>query len=185
MWFLLSYAKFAKLRMITPPREHDCVANYTGSSKAMEPISTCDLAVRIFNRKNENGEGKCFINWHLTDDDSSTRANMKTVGKYKKDKGKLPVGVMPPSVSYTDPTHRTRIFGGDLFALVGKPGLRFKSGHAERLKKFHGYAVKQYRHEALPSFVMRMKAIVEHTFDNHVFCDAVWCKVKRKGNSEV
>ena len=131
---LCSICEAAK-RMFNPPREHDCVANYQGSSKAMEPISTCDLAIRIFKSTNHPGPSKCFINWHLTDDDSTTRANMKTVGKLKRDKGKLPVGITPPSVSYTDPTHRTRIFGKDLCALVGKQGLGFKSGHAERLKK--------------------------------------------------
>jgi hypothetical protein len=190
---VLDYVVLAKLcstcetakRMTTPPRFHDCVANYSGSSKAMEPISTCDLAVRLFEKKTDDGAGKCFINWHLTDDDSTTRANMKTVGKLKKDKGKLPIGVTPPAVSFTDPTHRTRIFGKDMFALVGKPGLGFKNGHAERLKKFHGYAVKQYRHEPLPSFVFRMKAVVEHMFDNHMFCDTSWCKEQRKRKAEM
>ena len=140
----------------------------------MEPISTCEIATRIF-RKNVDGiSHKIYIDKLLTDDDSTTRSNMKTVGKRKKDKGRLPPDVPPPSEYYTDPSHRVRVYGKPHFQLVGKYGM--KPGHAERFKKYFTFAVHQYRHEPLAQFRNHVKASVEHVFNNHEYCDTSWCR---------
>jgi hypothetical protein len=165
-----------------PPNFHRCVANFVGHSKSMEAISTVEMAVRLYDKKATTGGHTVWVNWHLTDDDTSCRANMKTFTK-KSERGKLPARVTPPSFFYTDPTHRTRIFGKDLWQLVDK--WHFKSGNAERLKRFYGYALKQYHNEPIPSFVMRMLAVIEHPFNNHMFCDSKWCRyTKRKKKDE-
>ena len=120
-------------RINSPTREHNCVANFVGCSKAMEPISTCQLAVKLWN-KIPQGTKKVWVTALVTDDDSSTRSYMNTVGPTSNGKEKLPPEVTPPSTFYTDHTHRNRVWGGDVWKIVRKI-YKFKSGHAERLKK--------------------------------------------------
>jgi hypothetical protein len=162
------------------PKEHICVQNHEGSSKSMEPLSTCEIATRLYRRNVEGGNNdsncKVYVDQLLTDDDSTTRSNMAPVGTRKKDKGRLPPDVPQPTKFLTDPSHRTRVYAGHFFKLVNHHGM--KPGHALRFKKYFAFAVHQYNHEDLPRFRNRMKASVEHVFNNHEFCDNLWCRYK-------
>jgi hypothetical protein len=160
----------------TIAKEHECVHNHNGSSKSMEPLSTCDLATRLYRNEIAGTNTKIYVNELLTDDDSTTRSNMKTVGRRKSDKGKLPPDVPQPTRFLTDPSHRTRVYAKHFYALIGQHGM--KPGHFERFKKYHAFAVQMYRHEELPSFRNRVVASVEHVFNNHTFCDETWCRYK-------
>ena len=39
--------------------------------------------------------------------------------------------------------------------------------------------IKQARHLTLDEIKVKCKAVIEHLFDNHLFCDESWCKPKR------
>ena len=140
---------------------------------------------------------KAWIRHLITDDDSTTRANLahsyedlalsdpdnfiwpRYQGKTKlKSKGKLPIDIPPPENKLCDPTHRTRIFGGAMYGLCNsKEGRKIKMRKTDcaRVKRYFGYSQKMYRNTPAPEFKNHMEAVVEHLFHNHEFCDIVWC----------
>ena len=175
------------------PKQHpSSYTHFLGSSKAMEARGAVEITQNIHATK------KAWVRHLITDDDSSTRANLAHSyedlqladpdnyiwprdprKRKKKSKGKLPIGVPAPENKLCDPTHRTRIFGGALYGLCNsKEGRKIKMSKADcfKAKQNFGYSQKIHRNKPAPEFKKHMGAVVEHLFHHHEFCDSAWCR---------
>ena len=93
----------------TPMQHDDCPRNYqTGSNKAME----ASAAFEMVNELHDQGIGVEFV---VSDDDSTMRANLHHIGTHKN--GKLPTLAHQPKF-LCDPSHRIKVMVKDIFALV-------------------------------------------------------------------
>ena len=171
---------------------HKCSKNFEGSSKSMEAEGALQLCIKAHNRSYNIGV-------IVSDDDSTMRAvlrhshtdktnkdanykwprNSKTNIKVK-DTGRLPLHIPEPTF-YADPSHRTKIVAKKFFALktMGKTKSEITMADCLRMKKYHGYFLKQNRHKTKEEFAKAAKAPLEHLFDNHEFCGS-WCQRKKK-----
>ena len=159
------------------PREHECPKNYHGSSKAME----ADAALSLFLKLDREYNSKLFIEALVIDDDSSLRAIIDhDVSKKKNGKGKLPAHIPRPRF-LADPSHRTRVVARAIFALVSsrKGDNECKLADAYRYKQYFGYMLKDSWHLSLEEFEKRFHGVLEHIFNNHIYCDEKWCKPLR------
>ena len=154
--------------------EHECPRNYQGSSKAMEAHGALSLVKKLDQATNS----KLYVEAFVTDDDTSIRSLLS----YDKSplgtgKGKLPHHIPEPKW-LEDPSHRTRVVSRAIFALVSyRVGdLVCKKKDALRFKKNFGYLLKQCRNGTLENMETRAKAVLYHMFDEHMFCDSIWCK---------
>ena len=154
--------------------EHSCPRNFQGSSKAMEAYGALSLTKKIFNDSN----GKTFVESMVIDDDSSTRALVSH--ESVRGKGQLPRNIPEPNF-LADTSHRTKVVAKAIFVLAHLPRSQSKCTNIDalRIKKYHGYMIKQARHLTLDEIRLKCKAVIEHLFDNHEFCDMSWCKPKR------
>jgi len=128
----------------------------------------------------------------LSDDDSSSRCVLKHPipiqilkdlikswpvdkhGKNVKCTGRLPAEINPVRTYLVDPSHRRRVYGSKLYKLE-KVLKEMKKTDCECLIRNFGYAVKQNREKTFDEFHKAMTASMEHHFDNHKFCNPVWC----------
>ena len=155
------------------PKVHECPKNYSGSSKAME----ADGALSLVKELDELSDSKLFVEAFVTDDDSSIRALISHFDpKSRKNKGKLPDHIPEPKW-LADPSHRTRVVARAIFALVK---LRMKESEcknidAQRFKRYFAYMLKQGRDGTLEDLMFRAKAVLEHLFNDHTYCDPKWC----------
>jgi hypothetical protein len=182
-----------------PP--HNCSMNYGGSSKGMEATAALEMVKDLF----ENEEVQAFVNEMVLDDDASTRAllshslrelaqkcsdfvwpvdaNGKKVPK-TKDVGKLPFN-HPIILFLADLTHRIRCFGKYTFGLANSPQKISicTMVDAYRLKRNFGYWLMSYHTEPFDIFKARSKAVVEHHFNNHTYCED-WCSMKKATSTQ-
>ena len=92
-----------------PMQHDDCPRNYhTGSSKAMEASAAFEMVVEL----HDQGIGVEFV---VSDDDSTMRANLHHIGTHKN--GKLPILAHQPKF-LCDPSHRIKVTVKDIFALA-------------------------------------------------------------------
>jgi len=180
------------------PREHECTANYEGSSKAMECVAALQIAVST-SENLYNGK-KARVSRFITDDDSSMRSYVKhsyaqrqllppdhpnhlkaedwprTLKNHKKkDNGKLPLHIEEPKW-LSDPNHRTKCYAAGYFKLLcGKETKKLITmADCLRMKRNFGYCQKMSRDKPFDEFVKAFKAVLEHHFNNHTYCGD-WC----------
>jgi hypothetical protein len=180
---------------------HNCTKNYDGSSKGMEATAALEMVKEIFDNENI----QAFVSEMVLDDDASTRAllshclsellqkvkdyewpldsNGKKIPK-TKDVGKLPFD-HPIILFLADLTHRIRCFGKYVFGLAYSPvsASTCTMVDAYRLKRNFAYWLMCYHKESFEIFQEKAKAVVEHHFNDHSYCDASWCSMK-KGSDE-
>ena len=100
--------------------------------------------------------------------------------RQKNDSGRLPIQVEPPRF-LADPNHRKKVVGKHLYALakLAKKLSKVDKALASRLKDCHGTFLKQVRGMCFETekedIMRRSKAPLEHTFNNHEFCNSSWC----------
>jgi hypothetical protein len=180
--------------------DHRCWKTHTGSSKAMEAQGCLDLVVDMYDNK------RCIVKGIVIDDDATTKATVRwsnqdwmlnnntnrpprvllktgnEQGKYKSrpNKGKLPRHIPEPAWVH-DPNHRKRVLTGDLHKLLAsKVSNRFTMTKMDisRLGKNYGYMVRSLNMDMSPEDMsMAGKAVLEHHFDNHIYCGD-WCRRK-------
>jgi len=91
-----------------------------------------------------------------------------------KDTGKLPLEINSIDTYLADPSHRRRVYGGQMYKLL--PFCKeMKKTDCKCLIRNFGYAVKQNREKTEEEFSKAMKAALEHHFDNHEHCNPSWC----------
>jgi len=155
------------------PPEHVCPQNYEGSSKAMEADAALTLYKDIYNKSGK----RIHLQAVVADDDSSMRALLKH--RCNNPKGRLPEDMNEPDW-LADPSHRTKVVAKPIYhlaSLSNKISICTKLD-AMRIKKYFGYMIKTNRTKSIPEIVRASKAVVEHLFGNHEFCDEKWCQPK-------
>jgi len=153
------------------PPEHVCPQNYEGSSKAMEADAALTLYKDIYNKSGK----RIHLQAVVADDDSSMRALLKH--RCNNPKGRLPEDMNEPDW-LADPSHRTKVVAKPIYhlaSLSNKISICTKLD-AMRIKKYFGYMIKTNRTKSIPEIVRASKAVVEHLFGNHEFCDEKWCQ---------
>ena len=168
----------------TPPNKHDCVQNWATdlSSKSMEPAAILKIVTEAPSRG-------YIVHWIVSDDDSVMRAHLKhKTSTSKTDKGKLPIWIMQPHFM-ADPGHRNKSVASKFYKLSSAPVSvsRVSPAMAKRLKKNWGYMLRQGRNcTNISEFMLKAKAVLEHMFDNHLYCSSTWClalRAKEDGKS--
>ena len=181
-------------------KQHECTINFEGSSGSMEAASLLDLVIRLDDLYNVQVGTLCC------DDDSSVRADCQwnnetylrkhntttlpqvkiTRGKNKgqlqdrPDKGKLPEFIDEPTF-VSDPNHRGKLFTGELYQLkesVVATKATVTRMDTTRLGKNFKYMARSLVGKHPDAFEDCGKAVLEHHFDNHTYCDPAWCKRK-------
>ena len=152
------------------PALHNCVQNYTGSSKGMEAHSALELVKEVW----YNSNGLLRMGMLIADDDST----MKRYCSHGK-KGHLPKEI-PPPIFKADPAHRVKNMTKDVFKLAHGP--KYKSpinpSEAKRIKFYTSYFVREYRlWEGMTGEMMaeQVPCVIDHLFDDHSRCIEKFC----------
>ena len=163
----------------TPP-VHECPMNYHGSSKGMEAEGALSLVLQL----DRQSDSKLFIEKMVTDDDASIRA-IVAHAKNPKSKGRLPLHIPEPRF-LADPSHRTRVVARAIFALatLNLDQSECRTIDAMRFKRYFGFMLKQARNLTIEEMSVKFKAVVEHLFNNHLFCSPEWCKPLRAAKNK-
>ena len=77
-----------------------------------------------------------------------------------------------------DPGHRKKTVASKFYKLASAPVAqsRVTSAMAKRLKKNWGYMIRQGKNcNDIDLYQQKAKAVVEHMFNNHTYCDSAWC----------
>ena len=185
---------------------HDCTKNYEGSSGGMESKSCLELITRLFEKHQVQIGRLCC------DDDSSIRAdcqwnnatyleqyNLTVLPKVKitkgpnkgklqdrPDKGLLDGKIAEPTF-VCDPNHRGKNFTGECYALdIGTVTSKATMTRMDttRLGKNFKYMARTLKHTDPSQYVTTAKAVLEHHFDNHEFCNDTWCRRKKETPEE-
>jgi len=184
-----------------PVPQHDCRADWDGSSGAMEPVATLNVVVLLFRSFN------VVVEHIIADDDSSTKAKMKwnnanTVINnnldeppfvhndkgdkvVRPDKGELPADIPEPSF-LADPNHRKKSLANVLHQLEGKKAsTKFTMTKMDvlRLATNFAYMVRTLPQQSEDNCVTCGKAVLDHHFDDHTHCGD-WCSRKNLSNEE-
>ena len=150
--------------------EHECNINATGSSGAMES----EVALRLTTALHEKWGGRVFICGIVSEDDSTMRAYLQHTDNNAK--GKLDVTIPEPTFM-ADPSHRIKVMSAPIFAMVTKvldPN-KCEMIDAMRVKKYVVCCILKNNHLPLDQFHQKMRAPLEHLFNNHEWCDGDWC----------
>ena len=151
------------------PPEHVYPQNYEGSSKAME----ADAALILYKDIYDKSDKKIHLKAVVADDDSSMRSLLKH--RCNNPKGRLPEE-MNELDWLVDPSHRTKVVAKPIYQLAGlynKISICTKLD-TMRIKKYSGYMIKTNRNKSISEIVGASKAVIEHLFGNHKFCDEKW-----------
>lgn len=128
-------------------------------------------------RENSN---KIFLEYIVSDDGASLRAMLKHNTPTSK-KGKLPDDIPEPAF-LADPGHRTKTASKPIFKLVKLKKSESTCSRVEalRFKKYYAYMLKKNCDKSIKEISEAAKAVLEHLFDNHQYCDERWCHAKRR-----
>ena len=157
------------------PPNHCCPKNYDGSSKAMEADAALQLYITLYQHSNKNIVLKAVV----TDDDSSMRALLRYKANIRK--GRLPEVISQPEW-FADPSHRTKVVAKSIFLLSTLPMDSSTCTKVDviRFKKYFGYMIKENRSKKISEIVFASKAVVEHLFNCHDYCNSNWCRPKKQ-----
>ena len=100
----------------------------------------------------------------------------------KNNGGDLPNQISPPSW-FADPNHRAKSVGNIMFELV-KNIKEMNKLDALRIKKYYSFYVKQNRKYGIDALMEKRYCPIDHLFDDHMNCDALWCEKKRIENEK-
>ena len=92
-----------------PAHKHKCTINWTGTSGAMESGVALGMVKKLF----EDYEGRLFIEYIVSDDDSSMRSHLRHID----DGGKLPPNVPQPTF-LADPSHRIKTMCSPIYKMI-------------------------------------------------------------------
>ena len=175
--------------------DHECPRNHDGSSKSMETEAIFQMVTEASHDLNYT------VGTIISDDDSTMKSNLKwsyqemidknkmkledwpktKKGHKKKDHGRLPLDVKPPSF-LADFNHRVKTVGKRFYELASAPKKTsmVNTALARRMKLNWGTMMKQVRHmdwgKEQKDIESKMSAPIEHVFGNHQYCGS-WCYV--------
>ena len=142
-----------------------------------------DAALHLYKRLLQDNDKKVVLKAIVADDDSSMRALLRH--PHNNPKGKLPLE-MPEPEWLADPSHRTKVVAKAFYALAYLPKSQSTCTKVDamRLKRYFGYMIKANRMNEISKIVSASKAVVEHLFNEHMYCDVKWCKPKQQMGKE-
>ena len=173
-----------------PP--HDCVKNHEGSSKSME----CEALLQLAKEAPARG---FYVRTVVSDDDTTMKKTLRhdynelvTCGRMRKEDwprndkniklttGRLPMDIPTPNF-LADFNHRVKSVGNGVYELAKQPlkVSMVRKPMAKRIKYYWGCVLNQVKDLKMETewdkIVRRMKAPLEHLFDDHTYCDIEWC----------
>ena len=186
------------------PEAHECVKNHQGSSKSMECEAILELVKEAYFERN-------FVVGTIVADDDTTmkkilrhdykdmvRRGVLDKKKWPKNKngkpmasGKLP-DLIPQPKFLADFNHRVKSVGRAVYelALMSKSKSMVDKNLAKRLKLYWSKMLQQVKkfdlQDEWEEIEKRVRAPIEHVFDNHQFCQETWCyalKAKNEGKT--
>ena len=154
------------------PPDHICPKNYEGSPKAME----ADAALHLYKLLYYNSDKQLTLEAIVADDDSTMRALLRWFSIINK-RGRLPTEIPEPEW-LADPSHRTKVIAKPIFNLANasKKISSCTKIDAIRFKKYVGYMLKRNRNRSISEISKASKAVIEHLFNCHDFCNIDWCR---------
>ena len=143
----------------TPPRVHNCVHNWHGSSKAMEP----DMIIEMVKEASNCG---VKVKTLVGDEDSTTIARVRREVDNEIQKG-------------SDYNHICKILGNTLHELKNKKKHKSLTNTVIKyLQTMYSYALKQNQGNST-GLSAAILSIIPHAFGNHDGCtDHKWCRWK-------
>lgn len=114
----------------------------------------------------------------VSEDDSPIRALL--IYYYNHPRGKLNVEIHEPGW-LADLSHRTKVVAKPVFALATVSKIKSSCTNVDviRMKKYHDYILKTNRMKTIAEIKVASKAVIEHLFNNHDYCDFRWCRPKK------
>ena len=154
--------------MDLPIPKHKCNVNHDDSSGSMDS-TLCRL---ILEEVTDMTDGRVSIGTLVTDDDSTLRSHRRRLGNRVKQKE----GV-PEPIFLVDSSHRVKVMSKPIFVMVAstKNQDEIKYVDALRLRKYTSCYILRHCTCDLRSFLRIARALDEHLFSNHEFCDTSWC----------
>jgi hypothetical protein len=180
----------------TNKNEHDCVHNFSGTSKSMEVHALKDIMVRSFAVNNFQ------IKTIICDDDTTMTSNIKWPLKYKQKNiegfewpltpsgstkikccGILPTDLCEPTF-LDDPSHRKKVIGKHLYKLANanKSVSLVDKNLAGKISSDWGYMLHRIStldpNKDWEKIKRKAEAVLDHRFNSHVKCGK-WCHNKQ------
>ena len=92
-------------------------------------------------------------------------------------RGILPTEILEPEW-IADPSHWAKVIAKSIFNLdnASKKISSCTKIDAIRFKKYVGYMLKTNRNCSISEISKASKAVIEHLFDCHDFCNIAWCR---------
>jgi hypothetical protein len=137
-----------------------------------------------------------FVQTYVMDDDSSTKSILKHLLQARIDSGQMLIedwllteagvrvrdtGLLPieqPEINFLgDKNHRVRTYGVRFYlklAMMAAEQSQCPFGNAERLKQAFAYFLHQFSKRSWKCFLQLARAVLEHHFNSHRYCDN-WC----------
>ena len=178
--------------LVNPP-EHECTKNHDGSSKSMECEAILQLVTEAFIERN------FMVGTIVADDDTTMKKTLRhnykenvRLGLLKKEdwpknkkgkyiaSGRLPNSVTPPHF-LADFNHRVKSVGRAVYelALMSKSQSMVDKNLAKRMKQYWSKMLQQIKklhcEKDWNEIQERVRAPLEHVFNNHEFCQESWC----------
>ena len=143
----------------------------------MDADAALHLYKTLFNDNDKNVVLKAIV----ADDDSSTRALLRHPGNNPK--GKLSLEILEPEW-LVDPSRRTKVVAKPFYLLASLPTSQSICSNIDvmQLKRYFGYIIKSNRMDEISESVTVSKAVVEHLFNGHMYCDEKWFQPKKEIN---
>ena len=186
---------------VNPPK-HECMKNHDGSSKSMECEAILKMVVEAFL------EQEFMVGTIVADDDTTMKKTLRhnykenvRLGLLEKEdwpknnkgkniaSGRLPNSVTPPQF-LADFNHRVKSVGRAVYelALMGKSKSMVDKNLAKRMKQYWSKMLQQIKkldpEKEWEEIERRVRAPIEHVFNNHEFCQESWCyslKAQKEG----
>ena len=142
-----------------------------------------DAALHLYKRLFVGTNKEVVLKDIVANYDSSIRALLRHPGNNPK--GKLPLKIPEPEW-LADPPHRTKCVAKPFYTLVFLPKSQSTCTNldAMRLKRYFGYMINSNRMNEISEIVTASKAVVEHLFNDHIYCDENRCQPKKKMNEK-
>ena len=114
----------------------------------------------------------------VADDDSPMRVLLRHSDNIPK--GKLPLEILELEW-LADPSHRTKVVAKPFHLLVSLPKSQNTCTNVDtmRLKRYFGFMIRSNRMKEISGIVTASKVVVEHLFNEHMYCDEKWCRPKK------
>ena len=142
-----------------------------------------DVALNPYKRLFLGTNKKLTLKAIIADDDSLMRALLRHPANNSKGKFLLKI---PEPEWLAHPSHRTKVVAKPLYALASLLNTQSTCTNVDtmRLKRYFGYVIKSNRMNELSEILTASKNVVEHLFNDHIYCDEKWCRPKKEKNEK-